>query len=361
MLHKDFEQRFGCIVIQSEDGSRLKNDEIRSHPFMRGFPWKAMIHRTLLVSAVLLRCYMRTHLQRQAPNVPKRIPDLSEEWHKRPLHRQKDIPGLPRVRPQPHVQWDDRFMTKKRKMRRERMRERSRERRDDFGESRPSKMHRIVAWNAEVNRKRETEEGDEEDVEEPRIERGEALRRAKEVIKKLNAEFARAAGRAPPSPTPVEPETQAAEDPVPQEEQAPVKVLFNIPGRELRPVREDAPPRAEPLMPPPIFQPVLNVATGTQPDEVPQATSEPSHTHEPLENSPHKFKLPVRVPKAEPEFKEPWLPERVIVNEFNKLSVSEPKKLPAKSGQRISRKHSSKNVMRSSGGAGRRRKKGTRG
>lgn len=50
MLQADIGQRLGFIVVAPEDGGPLRNDEVRNHPFMRGFPWHAMYDRRLVVS-----------------------------------------------------------------------------------------------------------------------------------------------------------------------------------------------------------------------------------------------------------------------------------------------------------------------
>lgn len=52
MLHKDLRKRLGSIVVAPEDGTQMKNDEIREHPFMLGFPWHAMYGRKLVVSTI---------------------------------------------------------------------------------------------------------------------------------------------------------------------------------------------------------------------------------------------------------------------------------------------------------------------
>lgn len=183
---------------------------------------------------------------------------------------------------------------------------------------------------------------------------GDALRRAKARLMQMNAaaHAQREGAEASDIPAPLEaeaPEALGADKPAGR---PPVKIVFNIPGKEIiAPVHGILPPSG-PSKPAPIFRPVFNV-----PVENAAVESQPNDESRPriadaFSDSPYKFRLPVRLPKPTPEFKEPFLPDRVVVEEFNKMSVS-----PAKpTGRGLLRQSSSRNVLDGSKVAVRRRR-----
>ncbi|KAF7799557.1 hypothetical protein EIP86_010794 [Pleurotus ostreatoroseus] len=69
-----------------------KNMDIRRHPFMTHFPWKALKNRTMV-----------------APHVPNTKPDLRKSWQDIPLPEQYEVPYIPIRNPPSHLKYDDRF------------------------------------------------------------------------------------------------------------------------------------------------------------------------------------------------------------------------------------------------------------
>ncbi|KAI0700479.1 kinase-like domain-containing protein [Cytidiella melzeri] len=308
MLHKEFELRLGSVVGVPEEGSGpLKNEEIRAHPFLRTFPWKKLNERALA-----------------APFVPVRMPDLSQEWHAKPMPEQQDVPAVKCVEPAPHVKWDARFRRKKDvgRLERDEVKEWNKmQERWNYDTPQASTVTRIAALKASP-----IDNGDSSDSfggsgsqsTGARVRAAQAaLQRVNQALKADNPapntqpQVQAASSSEPPPPTDATGGLSPRSPPPPAAAAVVFKPTFTLGNTPLDELlagwRERMAKAKEEGFPPPYNPIENNIFLQNRQQRLPASSTD--------------FNMPEQVFRREITFKKPMLPERVLFDEFSKLEV----------------------------------------
>lgn len=231
----------------------------------------------------------------KAPFVPAHVPKpAEEEWHSKPLPKQKDVPGVTVTEPVAHLQWDRRFRRKK-------------------DEEREEREQKIESWNKQRLRQS----------------RDAHIAIMKEKESRPDVDDAVASEQM---------DTQDRGNPVQAQAD---EVVQNVRKRrpstsEQRPSPKDAAHAASFPSIPSRQKPVGKTSSGSLKDRmklkgVPGKRSVteqakdgvalklPSNPRVPIDLT--AFQMPGQIQSPKPLFKEPMLPERILAGEFGKLAV----------------------------------------
>ncbi|CDO73607.1 hypothetical protein BN946_scf185014.g77 [Trametes cinnabarina] len=106
MLHVDLDHRYGARDVRAGKGGAFINKDVRTHPYMKSINWDRIAMRVAVVSPQLFMSDGEHSLLPtvKAPRVPKSVPDLSNQAHRRPFLDPTKVPGLPVKRPSPRFE-----------------------------------------------------------------------------------------------------------------------------------------------------------------------------------------------------------------------------------------------------------------